>query len=153
MSRHPAAAIGRPSLIWSLAPLDRQTGWLVDGLRRGTPVTMFTDEIRCPVYLPDLAAALLELAAQPALSGPFNLGGRQALSRWDFGLRLLAAFGLAPGPNLQAGTVAASGLVRARNLTLDSRRAAQGLSTALRGVDEVRAGSPSPAPSAEQISQ
>jgi len=153
VSRYPAAAIGRPSLIWSLAPLDRQTGWLVNGLRRGTPVTLFTDEIRCPVYLPDLTAALLELAAQPALSGPFNLGGRQALSRWDFGLRLLAALKLAPGPNLQPGTVAASGLVRARNLTLEARRAAQSLSTVLRGVDEVRAASPSPAARSEQTSR
>jgi dTDP-4-dehydrorhamnose reductase len=133
----PSTAIGRPSLIWALDPLDRQTTWLVVGLRSGTPVMLFTDEIRCPVFLYDLVAALLELAARPELSGRFNLGGRQALSRWDFGLRLLTALGLERRPNLSAGTVAQSGLVRARNLTLVSRRAAQLLSTALRGVDDV----------------
>lgn len=133
----PSAAIGRPSLIWSLDPLDRQTNWLVEGLRRGTPVTLFTDEVRCPVYLPDLVAALLELAARPDVSGIFNLAGRQALSRWDFGLRLLRALGLKPTANLRPGTVGASGLVRARNLELQSRRAEQRLSTRLRGVDEV----------------
>jgi dTDP-4-dehydrorhamnose reductase len=135
--RHPAAAIGRPSLIWSLEPVDRQTAWLVDGLRRGAPVTLFSDEIRCPVYLPDLAAALLELAARPELSGPLNLAGRQPLSRWDFGLRLLRALGLEPAGNLRPGTLAASGLVRPRNLQLACARASCWLPTPLRGVDAV----------------
>ena len=134
---YPGAAIARPSLIWALDPLDRQTAWLVDGVRRGTAVTLFTDEIRCPVHLHDLSAALFELAARPLLAGPLNLGGRQPLSRWDFGLRLLSAFGLDGRDNIQPSTVAASGLVRARNLTLESRRAEQVLATRLRGVDDV----------------
>ncbi len=141
----PQAAIVRPSLIWALDPQDRQTGWLVDGLRRGSPVTLFTDEFRCPVYLPDLAAALLELAGRPQVSGPLNLGGQQALNRWDFGRRLLDALGLTLAANVQPGTVAASGLVRARNLTLRSQRAEQTLSTRLRGVDEVLASNPAAA--------
>lgn len=134
---HPAAAVGRPSLIWSLDPLDRQTGWLVDGLRRGTPVTLFTDEFRCPVHLSDLTVALLELAARPAVNGPLNLAGRHPLSRWDFGLRLLPALGLERAPNLRPGTIAASGLRRAGNLQLECRRAEQLLAARLRGVDEV----------------
>jgi dTDP-4-dehydrorhamnose reductase len=144
LRRHPAAAVVRPSIIWSLAPLDRQTAWLVDGLRQGQPVTLFTDEFRSPVYLPDLGAALLELAASPALSGPLNLAGPQALSRWDFGLRLLRALGLAPTANLRPSTVAASGLLRPRNLALDSRRATQALRTTLRAVDAVLASGPLP---------
>jgi dTDP-4-dehydrorhamnose reductase len=136
-SQYPAAVIARSSLIWALDPLDRQTGWLVDGLRRGTAITLFTDEIRCPVHLPDLSAALLELATLPQLAGPLNLGGRQPLNRWAFGLRLLCALGLDRGANIQPGTVASSGLVRARNLTLESRRADQQLATRLRSVDDV----------------
>jgi dTDP-4-dehydrorhamnose reductase len=135
----PSAAIVRPSLIWSLDPLDRQTGWVVDGLRRGTRVTLFTDEIRCPVHLDDLAGLLLELAGKLSVAGPLNAGGRQPLNRWDFGLRLLRALGLARGPNVVPGTVAESGLVRARDLTLRSERARQMLDTPLRGVDEVLA--------------
>lgn len=142
LSLCPAAAIARPSLIWALDPLDRQTGWLVEGVRRGAQVTLFTDEIRCPVYLPDLTKALLELAAAPQVSGPVNLGGRQPLSRWDFGQRLLSALRLPVGPNLRPGTVAESGLVRARNLTLACRRAEALLSTRLRGVDDVLASGP-----------
>jgi dTDP-4-dehydrorhamnose reductase len=136
-SHCPSAAIVRPSLIWSVEPLDRQTTWLVDGMRRGERVTLFTDEIRCPVHLDDLAAALLELAASPELSGPFNMGGPQALNRWDFGLKLLAALGLPRGSTVLPGTVAESGLDRARNLTLQCARAEQHLATRLRSVDDI----------------
>lgn len=135
----PTAAIVRPSLIWSLDPLDRQTTWLVDGVRRGERVTLFTDEIRCPVHLHDLGAAMLELAEQPALSGPFNLGGRQALNRWDFGLQLLAALGLPRGSQVLPGTVAEFGLDRARDLTLRGTRARQLLSTTMHGVHDILA--------------
>ena len=132
----PSAAIVRPSLIWSLEPLDRQTTWLVDGMRRGERVTLFTDEIRCPIHLHDLAAALLELAARPDLAGPFNLGGPQPLNRWDFGLKLLAALGQPRGSNVLPGAVAGSGLARARNLSLLCTRARQLLTTPIRSVDE-----------------
>lgn len=138
----PRAAIVRPSLIWALEPLDHQTGWLVDGARRGTRVTLFTDEVRCPVHVDDLAAALLELAARPDLHGPMNLAGPQALNRWEFGLRLLEALGVPRGPNVVPLTVAESGLVRARDLTLHSQRAATALRTRLRGVDEVLEAAP-----------
>jgi dTDP-4-dehydrorhamnose reductase len=150
LSLCPAAAIGRPSLIWALDPPDRQTSWLVAGLRSGAPVRLFTDEICCPVYLADLAAALLELAARPQLSGPLNLGGRQPLSRWNFGLRLLDALRLERAANLTPSTVAQSGLVRPRGLSLEWRRASQLLVTPLRGVDEVLVAVPSCRLTAEQ---
>ncbi|MCC6190390.1 MAG: sugar nucleotide-binding protein [Anaerolineales bacterium] len=135
----PDAVIVRPSLIWSLDPLDKQTGWLVDGLCQGTRVTLFTDEQRCPVHLDDLAALLLQLARRPELAGPLNAGGAQALNRWDFGLRLLAALRLVRKPNVRPGRVAEGRLVRPRNLILRSRRAKALQLTALRGVDDVLA--------------
>lgn len=146
----PEAVIVRPSLIWALEPMDRQTGWLVDGLQRGEPVTLFTDEIRCPVYLPDLARVLMALAILPQVSGPMNLGGSQPLNRWDFGLRLLDALGLARADNIRPGLVAQSGLVRARNLTLECRRARLLLPMPPRGVDAVLAGGSLPTDSAAQ---
>ncbi len=135
----PGAAIGRPSLIWSLDPLDRQTGWLVDGMHKGERVTLFTDEVRCPVHMDDLAAALLALAERPEIAGPLNLGGTQALNRWEFGLKLLAALGLARGSNVRPGTVAGSGLRRPRDLTLYTERVSQHQLPPLRGVDVVLA--------------
>jgi dTDP-4-dehydrorhamnose reductase len=134
---HPRAAIVRPSLIWGLNPLDHQTQWLVEAVRKNAPVTLFTDEIRCPVYVHDLARAILELADRSDLVGPYNLVGAQPLNRWEFGLRLLRKLGLKPGPTLKPGLSRDSGLVRARDLTLRADRARRDLRTRLRGVDEV----------------
>ena len=135
--RCPAAAIVRPSLIWGLDPIDHQTRWLVDGIKRREPVTLFIDEYRCPVYVHDLCAALLELANQPDITGAMNLGGAQPLTRWDFGVKLLDALRLAAVPYLRQGTAREAGLERPRNLTLASTRAARLLKTRLRGVDDV----------------
>jgi dTDP-4-dehydrorhamnose reductase len=134
---HPQAAIVRPSLIWGLNPLDHQTQWLVEAVRKNVPVTLFTDEIRCPVYVHDLARAILELADRVDLVGPYNLVGAQPLNRWEFGLRLLRKLGLKPSPTLKPGLSRDSGLVRARDLTLRADRARHDLRTRLRGVDEV----------------
>jgi dTDP-4-dehydrorhamnose reductase len=131
----PAALVVRPSLIWGFNPLDKQTTWLVDGMRNGETVTLFTDEFRCPVWVDDLADALLELAARPDISGVMNLAGPQALNRWDFGLKLLAALGLEPGPHVVRGTARALSLIRPRNLTLTSARAVHLLRTPLHSVD------------------
>jgi dTDP-4-dehydrorhamnose reductase len=133
----PSAVMVRPSLIWSLDPLDAATTWLAESARNGAPVTLYTDEVRCPVHLDDLVEALLELSGRHDISGPMNMVGPQALNRWEFGSRLLKALGLAPGPNVVSGTIAGSGLVRSRNLTLRTRRAQAELKTRLRGVDEV----------------
>jgi dTDP-4-dehydrorhamnose reductase len=133
----PRALIVRPSLIWGLEPIDHQTRWLVEAVRAGQPVTLFTDEFRCPTYVHDLARALLELARRPDLSGPLNLVGPQRLSRWEFGMKLLATLQLAPDPHVLARTVKESGLVRPRDLTLTTSRAQRELKTKLRSVDEV----------------
>jgi dTDP-4-dehydrorhamnose reductase len=133
----PSAVSVRPSLIWGLSPLDKQTRWLVEGVQRGDRVTLFTDEWRCPAHVSDVSAAVLELVARPEISGTMNLGGPRPLTRWDFGLKLLAALGLTPGPNVVAQTVAASGLPRARDVRLISARAQALLKTKMRGVDEV----------------
>lgn len=136
----PAAVIVRPSLIWGLYPIDHQTRWLVEGVKRREPVTLFTDERRSPVHVGDLCAALLELAGRDDLHGPMNLGGGQPLSRWDFGLKLLYALRLPASPYLVPGTAKESGLIRPRDLTMVSRRAARLLTAKLRGVDEVLEG-------------
>jgi len=133
----PSAVIVRPSLIWRLDPPDHQTQWLLEGIRRGEKITLFTDEYRCPVHIHDLSLALLGLADRPDIAGTMNLVGPQPLNRWDFALKVLAALGCEPGSNVVRGTVEESGLVRARDLTLLATRARQLLKTRLRSVDEV----------------
>ena len=55
----PEAAIVRTSLIYGFDPPDPRTLWVVDSLRNSQPITLFTDELRCPVWAEQLAAALL----------------------------------------------------------------------------------------------
>ena len=83
----------------------------------------YTDEIRCPTRVEELAAALLELAGSD-VSGVLHVAGPDAVSRLEFA-RLLGA------ENPQ-GTPTPPG--RARNVALDSSRAETLLSAPLSGL-------------------
>jgi dTDP-4-dehydrorhamnose reductase len=73
---NPAALVVRPSLIFGFDPIDAQTTWLLDGLRRGETVRLFTDEFRSPVWVHDLTAAILELV-EPNTPPPAGRRSRQ----------------------------------------------------------------------------
>jgi dTDP-4-dehydrorhamnose reductase len=126
--------IVRPSLMYGFDPIDKQTGWLVEGIREAKPVTLFTDEIRCPIWVDTAARALLELAASKH-TGRLNLGG-PPLNRWEFGMTMLACLEIDPGPMVVQSTVAESGLIRPRDLTLNTAKAERWLKTPLLSVWE-----------------
>ena len=101
---YPQAVIARCSLLYRLDPPDRSlAGWL-GGLARGDGYPLFTDEIRCPAQVGDVAGALLELARRLAPAVPeagavpriVHLVGPHAISRYDFGRLVLAALGTDP---------------------------------------------------------
>jgi dTDP-4-dehydrorhamnose reductase len=133
----PAALIVRTSLIYGFDPPDPRTLWVVDSIQEGKPITLFTDELRCPVWVEQLAVALLELAAGDQ-QGIWHLAGPQALSRYEFGERLARTYDLDPasiGPGLSRN----SGLQRPRDCRLDISRAQAVLDSPLWGVDRVLA--------------
>jgi dTDP-4-dehydrorhamnose reductase len=93
-------------------------------------IEFYTDEIRCPTVVPELAAALLELARLD-VAGLLHVAAPEAVSRLELARILRAAHGLDPdaargAPSPRSG--------RARNVALDSTRAARLLSRPLRGV-------------------
>ena len=90
-----------------------------------------------PVWVENLADVLLELATQD-VPGILHLGGPESLNRWEFGMGLLHHFGVTPTPNIQQGTIEESGLVRPKNLTMDSSRAKRLLQTPLFSLQEAR---------------
>lgn len=90
--------------------------------------TFFTDELRCPVQVDDLAAALLELC-RSEVAGPLHVAGPDEVSRWEFA-------GLVAGYPVR-GTAAPPG--RPVDCRLDSTRARALLATPLRGVRTVLA--------------
>ncbi len=128
--------IVRTSLIYGWRPqLDRQTRWILTGLRNQDPPHLFTNELRSPVWVESLAAALLELATLKA-TGILHIAGAQPLSRYEFGVRLARFHGFDPAPLIPANS-RESALNRPPDCTLDCSAARQLLATPLPGVDKV----------------
>jgi dTDP-4-dehydrorhamnose reductase len=129
----PSAAIVRTSLIIGdgRSPQEAAVHDLAAGRADGV---LFTDEIRCPVHVADLAAALLELAASEA-AGIHNVAGTDALSRYEIGCLIARRDGLDESL-LPAGLHASAGPPRPLELRLDCRQTQALLRTRLRGARE-----------------
>ena len=139
----PGAVIARTSLI--IGNGDSQHERLVHALAAGTARgALFTDEVRCPVSVTDLASALLELAASQH-AGVCHVAGADAISRHELGLLIAARDGLDPAA-LPAGLRAATGLPGALKVRLDSTKTQERLTTRLRGAREFLTPTPEPAP-------
>ncbi|MFJ5674146.1 SDR family oxidoreductase [Streptomyces sp. NPDC093097] len=93
---------------------------------------LFTDEIRCPVHVEDLASALWELAGSDE-AGVCHLAGADALSRHALGVLIARRDGLDP-TRLPAGRRAESRLPGALDVRLDSTATLRRLRTRLRGA-------------------
>jgi dTDP-4-dehydrorhamnose reductase len=98
-------------------------------LARRDDVAFYTDEIRSPIHVRDLAAALLELASRTDVTGVLHVAGPDAVSRLELA-RLLAP------DHRQRGAPSPPDRARARNVALDSSRAAALLRTRIRSLAE-----------------
>jgi dTDP-4-dehydrorhamnose reductase len=138
LEAHPGALVVRTSLLYGGTEPGPQ-----ERLAADPEAVFFTDEMRSPVHVGDLAAAVLELVRSDP-SSPLrsrgltpsvrvlHLAGADTLSRFDFA-RLLS-----PHPErVRGASLADSGLVRPRDCGLSSERAAALLRTRLRGAREV----------------
>ena len=134
----PDAIIARTSLIIGDgdSPHERLVHALASGAATGV---LYTDNVRCPVHVDDLAAALLELAGGPH-TGICHAAGPDALSRYELGLLIAARDGLDPD-TLPAGLHAGTGKPGPFDVRLDSARTQERLTTRLRGAREFLAGS------------
>lgn len=120
---HPGVLIVRTSLIYGGATPSKH-----ESAAREPDGVFFTNELRSPVQVGDLAAALLELVAMDA-AGVLHVAGADGVSRCDFA-RLIA------GPGVRCTQAPAT---RPLDCRLDSGRARSILATRLRGVREVLA--------------
>lgn len=134
----PDAAVVRTSLIFRAQPPDRNSAWMMDALRRGEAVRLFTDELRCPIAVEDLAAQLWEIALLPAerRAGVWHLAGPEAVSRYAFGVLLALRHGLDPSAITPAPSASAPA-PRPRDLRLLTPRADRELRTRPRPVSAV----------------
>ncbi len=125
------AVLVRTSLIYGFKPLDPRTRSVL----RGEIPNLFTDEMRCPIWVDNLCEALLELA-ENEYRGILNVAGTQALSRYEFGVKLMRALN-ADSSHLIPTASSQSGVIRPRDCTLNVSRAQQVLQTKLESVNKV----------------
>jgi dTDP-4-dehydrorhamnose reductase len=116
---HPDALLVRTSLL--VGPGSKH-----EAAARDPGLTFFDNELRCPVHVADLAAALLELAALD-VSGPLHVAGPDGVSRAELAELVTGApVRRAPAPP-----------TRPLDCRLDSSRAQGMIRTRLRGVREL----------------
>jgi dTDP-4-dehydrorhamnose reductase len=127
----PTAVIARTSLIigdgGSLH--ERRVHALATGQITGA---LFADDVRCPVHVVDLAAALLELASSDH-AGIHHIAGADAVSRHELGTLIARRDGLDPAA-LPSARRADANLPGPVDIRLDCTITRQRLRTTLRGA-------------------
>jgi dTDP-4-dehydrorhamnose reductase len=135
----PSAVIARVSLINSDVAvggaLTERDRFMIDLFAGRASGVLFTDDIRCPIAVTDLAEALIELA-NGDFAGVINLGGPDAVSFYDLGMLVAVANGFDPAA-VPSSTIAAAGALRPGNVVLDISLTNSLLRTRLRGIREV----------------
>ncbi|WP_431933110.1 SDR family oxidoreductase [Nonomuraea jabiensis] len=100
----------------------------------GTDGVLFTDDVRCPVHVRDLASALLELASSDR-AGIHHVAGADAVSRYELGCLIARRDGLDPA-RLPSGRRADTDLPGPLDVRLDCALTQRRLRTRLRGARE-----------------
>ncbi|MFI5895719.1 sugar nucleotide-binding protein [Actinoplanes sp. NPDC051513] len=128
----PAAAIVRTSLIlgYGRGVHEKLTRDLIAGRANGM---LFTDQVRKPIHVDDLAGALIELATN-GYPGVLNVAGADPISRYDLGVLVAERDGLDPSL-IPHGPIPA-GVTAPVDLQLIIDRAGEVLTTRLRGCRE-----------------
>jgi dTDP-4-dehydrorhamnose reductase len=144
---HPSSALTRVSLINSdgVGELSSRERFMIDLAERRTSGVLFSDDVRCPVAVTDVAAALVELAlgesgggtaAAGSFAGVLNIAGPDAVSFYELGVLVARRHRLDPAA---LASSACAGLGRPGNVVLDAALAASLLQTRLRGIREILA--------------
>lgn len=127
----PTAVTVRTSLIIGDGDSPHET--LVHSLAAGGQRGMlFTDDVRCPVHVVDLAAALLELAASD-YHGIHHVAGADAVSRYELGLLIARRDGL-DADRLPSGRRADTAVPGPIDVRLECGMTQRRLRTRLRGA-------------------
>ena len=134
----PTAVIARTSLIIGRGESahERRVHALAAGSMTGV---LFADDVRWPVHVSDLAAALLELAGS-SYSGIHHVAGADAVSHYELGVLIARRDGVDPAA-LPSGQRVGNGLPGPVDVRLDSTSSQARLDARLRGAREFLASS------------
>ncbi|WP_027658917.1 SDR family oxidoreductase [Salinispora fenicalii] len=128
----PSAVIARTSLIVGTGGSSRQERMVHALAADPTSGVLFTDDLRCPIDVTDLASALLELASSD-YSGIHHVAGADAVSRYELG-RLIARRDGLDDAVLPAGRRADTTVPGPIRVRLDCAETQAKLTTQLRGA-------------------
>jgi dTDP-4-dehydrorhamnose reductase len=135
LAADPQALVARVNLFgWSLQGRRSLGEFFVNHLRAGRQVMGFTDVIFSPLLVNDLAAIFSEML-EKGLSGVYHTVSSECLSKYEFGRRVAAQFGL-DGSLIQPTRLANSGLkaARAPDLSLKTDKLAGALGHSLPAI-------------------
>jgi dTDP-4-dehydrorhamnose reductase len=131
-----SAVVVRTSLMYGLDEMDRGTAGFAGRLSHGEDVSLFSDVLRNPVHVDTLADALVDLT-QIDYSGMLNVAGRQALTREEFGVRMLSHWGVENLNRIRSVLASEISDSIPLDVRLDSSRAEKLLGMTFPGVDVV----------------
>lgn len=132
---NPQAIVARVNFFgWSLSGTRSLSEFFYNKLLAGQQCNGFTDVYFCPLFVGDLAATLVRML-DISLSGLYHVVGSEALSKFDFGVRIARQFGFDPGLVLPK-SVEESGLKarRSHNLRLSVHKLSTDLGMPIPGV-------------------
>ncbi|GAB4374171.1 MAG: SDR family oxidoreductase [Calditrichia bacterium] len=113
LENNPEAVVVRPGLFYGLALNGRPsfTETMLESLHAGKQVFLFTDQIRTPILINNLAEALWELV-ESDFCGVLHLGGAQRCNRLEMGEILCEMFNLDPNLLIPVTSVQANLIAR-----------------------------------------
>lgn len=135
LAANPNAIVARVNFFgWSLSGRRSLPEFFVNKLSAGETCSGFTDVYFCPMFVGDLAATLLQML-EKGLSGLYHVVGSEALSKYDFGVRIARQFGFDESLVLPK-SVEESGLIakRSHNLRLSIHKLSTDLGQEIPGV-------------------
>jgi len=121
---------------WNLHSKKSLAEWVVDGLREGKRLRMWTDAFFTPMLANNLAEVLIDMYRHN-LSGVYHVAGSERCSKYAFGLEVARAFGL--DENLiEPSSIDEADLKahRPKDPSLDTTRVARAINARLLGVKE-----------------
>jgi dTDP-4-dehydrorhamnose reductase len=110
-----------------------------NSVKGGTPLTLFTDEFRCPLPAGMTARALWELVDLDR-PGLYHLGGAERLSRWEIGQALTSWYPELAAQIQPSSVRAYAGALRPPDLSMQCDKLQRLLSFPLSGFREWLAG-------------
>ena len=109
----------------AIGPSSSFLGWLVGTLEKGSPLTLFEDEWRTPLFVGDICRSLARFIENSDRSpeAPFqiiHLAGPERLSRYEMGLAVANAYQLDASLIKKTSRLDFEGMFRAHDVSLSS---------------------------------